>query len=66
MPRKRKPAAAVGIGLSAKQMRRKKPISSDYLVDIVPITENQEKFFGYYKEGNISSHTVLQVQERPL
>ena len=51
MPRKRKPAAAVGIGLSAKQMRRKKPISSDYLVDIVPITENQEKFFGYYKEG---------------
>ena len=47
MPRKRKPAAAVGIGLSAKQMRRKKPISSDYLVDIVPITENQEKFFGY-------------------
>ena len=51
MPRKRKPAASVGIGLSAKQMRRKKPISSDYLVDIVPITENQEKFFGYYKEG---------------
>ena len=51
MPRKRKPAAAVGIGLSAKQMRRKKPISSDYLVDMVPITENQEKFFGYYKEG---------------
>ena len=51
MPRKRKPAASVGIGLSAKQMRRKKPISSDYLVDIVPITENQEKFFSYYKEG---------------
>ena len=51
MPRKRKAAAAVGIGLSAKQMRRKKPISSDYLVDIVPITENQEKFFDAYKKG---------------
>mgnify|MGYP003309803743 CR=1 FL=1 len=43
MPRKRKAAAAVGIGLSAKQMRRKKPISSDYLVDIVPITERYWK-----------------------
>ena len=51
MPRKRKAAAAVGIGLSAKQMRRKKPISSDYLVDIVPITDNQKKFFAYYGEG---------------
>ena len=32
-------------------MRRKKPISSDYLVDIVPIKENQEKFFDAYKKG---------------
>ena len=45
MPRKRKPAAAVGIGLSAKQMRRKKPISSDYLVDIVPIQKIRKSFW---------------------
>ena len=31
-------------------MRRKKPINSDYLVDIEPITENQKILFNSYKE----------------
>ena len=31
--------------MTAKQMRRKKPINSDLMVDINPLTENQEKFF---------------------
>ena len=35
-------------------MRRKKPISSDLLVDIDPLTTNQEKFFKEYDEGNLS------------
>ena len=47
----------IGVGLTAKQMRRKKPINSDYLVDIQPITENQKILFNSYKEGkNIISY----------
>ena len=41
----------IGVGLTAKQMRRKKPINSDYLVNIEPITENQKILFNSYKEG---------------
>ena len=40
----------IGVGLTAKQMRRKKPINSDYLVDIEPITENQKILFNSYQE----------------
>ena len=35
----------IGIGLTTKQMKRKKPISNTYLLDIEPITDNQKKFF---------------------
>jgi len=42
---------AIGIGLTAKQMKRKKPINSDYLVDIEPLTENQKKLFDAYSLG---------------
>ena len=41
----------IGVGLTAKQMRRKKPINSDYLVDIEPITENQKILFKSYSES---------------
>ena len=52
MPRKRKSASVVtGIGMTAKQMRRKKPINSDFLVDIAPLTDNQETLFNDYKNG---------------
>ena len=37
--------------MTAKQMKRRKPISSDYLIDIEPLTENQKKLFGSYSEG---------------
>ena len=47
----------IGVGLTAKQMRRKKPINSEYLVDVQPITENQKILFNSYKEGkNIISY----------
>ena len=39
----------IGIGMTAKQMKRRKPISSDYLIDIEPLTENQKKLFESYK-----------------
>ena len=32
-------------------MKRKKPVNSDFLVDIQPLTENQEQLFKSYKEG---------------
>tara|TARA_B100000965_G_scaffold85498_1_gene69121 strand:+ start:7335 stop:8090 length:756 start_codon:yes stop_codon:yes gene_type:complete len=52
MPRKRKTAGAIiGIGHSAKQMRRKKPINNDFLTDIQPLTDNQRKLFDDYKAG---------------
>ena len=40
----------IGVGLSAKQMRRKKPINNELMVDITPLTDNQSKFFEEYKK----------------
>ncbi len=37
--------------MTAKQMRRRKPINADLMVDINPLTDNQEKFFDSYKKG---------------
>jgi len=50
MGKKRNGDQPIGVGLTAKQMRRKKPINSEYLVDIEPITENQKTLFNSYKE----------------
>ena len=41
----------VGAGLTAKQMKRKKPINTDLLNKIEPITDNQKKLFDGYSEG---------------
>ena len=41
----------IGVGLTTKQMKRKKTLSSEYLVDIDPLTENQKRLFDSYKEG---------------
>jgi predicted ribonuclease YlaK len=41
----------IGVGLTAKQMKRKKPLSSDYLVDIDPLTDNQRRLFESYASG---------------
>jgi hypothetical protein len=41
----------IGIGMTARQMKKRKPISSDYLVDVEPLTENQKKLFASYAEG---------------
>ena len=52
MPRKRKAEQhPIGVGLTAKQMKRKKPINADMLRDIEPLTENQQKLFDSYTEG---------------
>ena len=41
----------IGVGLTTKQMKRKKPLSAEYLVDIEPLTENQKNLFKEYGEG---------------
>ena len=51
MPRKKKVEQPIGVGLTTKQMKRKKPLSGDYLVNIEPISENQKRLFNSYKEG---------------
>ena len=52
MPRKRKVSdGPIGVGLTAKQMKRKKPINSDFLRDIEPLTENQKVLFDAYDAG---------------
>ena len=50
MPRKKKTEQPIGVGLTAKQMRRKKPINTDLLIDIEPLTENQKRLFSSYDE----------------
>ena len=51
MPRKKKMSTSVGAGLTAKQMKRKKPYNSDMMVDVQPITTNQKHAFTSYQEG---------------
>ena len=54
MARKKRGKSAdqpIGVGLTAKQMKRKKPVNSDYLVGIEPITDNQKRLFESYKSG---------------
>lgn len=38
----------IGIGMTTKQMKRRKPINTDLLLDINPATENQGKLFDFY------------------
>lgn len=52
MPRKKKTdQQPIGVGLTAKQMKRKKPINGDMLRDIEPLTENQQKLFESYSNN---------------
>ena len=51
MPRKKKTDQPIGVGLTAKQMKRKKPINTDFLRDIEPLTVNQQILFNSYESG---------------
>ena len=43
--KRRNTNSTVGAGMTAKQMRRKRPINNGMLVDIEPITDNQKILF---------------------
>ena len=51
MPRKKKGDQPIGVGLTSKQMKRKKPINTDMMRDIEPLTDNQKKLFESYSKG---------------
>ena len=58
MSRKRK-TEPIGIGYTAKQMRKKKPINNEYLVDITPLNDNQKILFDLYaQQKNIVAYGV--------
>ena len=51
MPRKKKADQPIGVGLTAKQMKRKKPINADSMREVEPLTENQKVLFNAYESG---------------
>ena len=51
MARRKKGSEPIGIGYTSKQMKRKKPVNSDYLVNIEPLTDNQKLLFDAYNKG---------------
>ena len=53
MPRRKRGSSSdqpIGVGLTAKQMKRKKPLNNGYLIDIEPLSENQKKLFDLYDD----------------
>jgi len=60
MARKRRnPDQPIGAGLTSKQVKRKKPINSELLLNIEPLTENQRNLFALYDEGkHLVAHGV--------
>ena len=50
MPRKKKVEQPIGVGLTARQLKKRKPIHSEYLIDIDPLTSNQKRLFDSYSE----------------
>ena len=49
--KRRNTNSTVGAGMTAKQMRRKRPINNGMLVDVEPITDNQKILFEEYAKG---------------
>ena len=49
----------IGVGLTCKQMKRKKPINADMMRDIEPLTDNQRLLFeAYAKNQNLVAYGV--------
>ena len=57
MARRRKEDQPIGVGMTAKQMKRKKPINADLMRDIEPLTDNQRLLYeSYEKNQNIVAY----------
>ena len=58
MPRKRK-SEPIGIGYTSKQIKKKKPINNQYLIEVSPLTDNQRILFDSYSQHkNIVAYGV--------
>ena len=49
--RNRREDQPIGVGLTAKQMKRKKPINLDLMREIEPLTENQKRLYDAYNQN---------------
>lgn len=59
MARRRRDEQPIGVGLTSKQMKRRKPINLDFIRNIEPLTPNQKLLYEYYSQGkNIFAHGV--------
>jgi phosphate starvation-inducible protein PhoH len=57
--RNRKEDQPIGVGMTTKQMKRKKPINIDLMREIDPLTENQKVLFESYKKNqNVVAYGV--------
>ena len=55
--RNRKEEQPIGVGMTSRQFKHKKPINLDFLRKIEPLTENQQKLFdAYAKDQNIVAY----------
>ena len=55
--RNRREDQPIGVGMTAKQMKRRKPINLDLMREIEPLTENQKKLYqAYEKNQNIVAY----------
>ncbi len=64
MPRKKKSDQPIGVGLTSKQMKRKKPINTDMMRDIEPLTDNQKELFHSYKNGKKKIPIGIKIGQR--
>ena len=48
MARKKKAEQPIGVGLTTKQMKRKKPLNTHYLTEVNPLTDHQTELFNSY------------------
>jgi len=53
MPRRKRSNSNdnIGVGMTAKQMKKRKPINQSLLIDIEPLTHNQKALFDAYEKG---------------
>ena len=51
MARKKKTEQPIGVGLTTKQMKRKKPLNTHYLTEVNPLTDHQTQLFDSYAQG---------------
>ena len=49
--RRRAEDQPIGVGMTAKQMKRKKPIGLDLMREIEPLTDNQKLLYELYEKG---------------